>query len=163
MKKLILIVALAVCLVAGCSQGQKPTLTLWGTYEVDTVGARVGIKPDVNSPLEAGIYGAWRPSSEDPPNIFGVYTLYTFAEIDVNNPFPGDLLPDKIKAAGYVGGDITVDFADEGRKARGGPLVGIKWLDAIATEVRYQFVNGPLEANYDDAEAVFALCVPIKF
>lgn len=158
MRTLILIVALALALCAGCAEEQKGKVSLWGTYETDAVGARVGYAVNGN---EVGVYGAWRPASEDPPNIAGVYALHEFATIDVNNPIPLEWLPDKLTATPYLGGYVTVDFADEGRKAMGGPMVGLKVFNAVAFEARYQFVNGPLEASYEDREAVFALTVPI--
>jgi len=154
---LIAALLLALC---GCQEEQAGKMTLWGTYEIDTVGARVGYAAP--NGIETGVYGGWRTASEDPPNIFGVYTLYQFGTIDVNNPIPIEWLPEKLSATPYLGGDITIDLSDEeNRIARGGPLVGLKLLDAIALEMRWQFVNGPLEAVYDNSEAVFALCIPI--
>ena len=161
MKTMLTIVAL-VLMLCGMSMGQEKTqgMTVWGMYDTSTAGVRVGYFSGAN---EVGLFGAWRPDPDVPPNIFGVYGLHNFAAIEVPNPVPISWLPEKISAVPYLGGYITVDFADEQRKTLGGPMAGLKLMDILALEYRYQLVNGPLEASFDNGQSVFAICVPVRF
>ncbi len=140
----------------------KAEMTLWGMYDVDTAGVRVGyIAPE--SKIECGLFAAWRPDPEQPPNIFGAYSLYEFDAIDVNNPIPASWLPKVLTAKPYLGGYLTIDLADEQRIALGGPMAGLKICDVIALEYRYQLVNGPLSEDFTNGQSVFAICLPVKF
>lgn len=149
---------LALCGVSVGAEGKG--VALWGMYDIDTAGVRVGY---FNGANQVGLFGAWRPDPDQPPNIFGVYGLHEFGTLEVPNPVPISWLPQTITATPYLGGYITIDFADEQRKTLGGPMIGLEFMDVLAFEYRYQMVNGPLEANFDNGQSVFAICLPIKF
>ena len=156
MKSLILIVALLLC-VMGTARAE---MTLWGMYDRDTAGVRIGYAHDQ---IEVGLFGAWRPDPKQPPNIFGAYSLYEFGAIEVVNPIPLDWLPEKLTGKPYLGGYVTVDLADEGRKILGGPMAGVLIQDVLAIELRYQLVNGSLEGAFPDEQYVLSIGPKIRF
>lgn len=164
MKTLILTVALMLCLVGTA----RADVTAWGLYDVDTVGARVGIEKNGN---EVGLYGAWRPDPDQPPSMFGIYGLHNFGTIDVNSPIPVEWLPKVWTATPYVGGYVTIDFAEylalpeetQNRRMVGGPMIGLKFFDVLATELRYQLVDGPLEASFENQQFIFAIGLYKRF
>lgn len=164
MKRLLLTVALVLCLVGTA----RADWTAWGLYDIDTTGLRLGIEKNGN---ELGLYGAWRPDPEEPPSMFGIYGVHNFGTIEVDSPIPVSWLPAKWTATPYVGGYVTVDFAkvlslpedQQGRRTLGGPMIGIKFFDLLATELRYQLTGDSLADSFQDQQFVFALGLYKKF
>lgn len=156
MKRVLLIVTLLLCLVGTA----RAEMTVWGLYDRDTAGVRLGYAHDQ---IEVGLFAAWRPDPEQPPNIFGAYSLYEFGTVEVNNPIPVEWLPAKLTGTPYMGGYLTIDLADEGRKALGGPMVGLLVQDVLAIELRYQLVNGPLEGAFPNEQYVLSVGPRIRF
>ena len=156
MKRVILIVALMLCLVGVARAEEQNTpepdkaVTLWlsgssPAYQNTNLSAMFGIK-DKNA--EAGIAVECRMFSEgDTANdiqsdlAIGPYAVYHFPDIlDVNNPLNIPWLPEKIAGHPFVGLSYVVDRSGKG--AAMSPFAGIRLLDLFTLKGKYSFYHG---------------------
>jgi hypothetical protein len=156
MKRTLLIVALLLMLCGIV----RADMTVWGLYDRDTAGARIGY---VNKNIELGLFGAWRPDPKQPPNLFGIYSLYEFDAVEVANLIPIDWLPATLSGKPYIGGFLTIDFERDQARALGGPMVGLLLQDVLAIELRYQLVNDQLEQNFQNQQYVLSIGPKFRF
>lgn len=172
MKTLLLIVALALCLV-GISRANEPNvpdsraLTLWVSgdslaYQNTNLGVMLGLR---QKNVELGVAGEWRIFSEGDTNAdiqsnfaLGPYGVYHFPGlIDVNNPIDVDWLPDKLLAEPFLSLAYLIDLKGQGAVTR--PGVGIRLLDIFALSWDYSFYQGVPADN----EGRFGLSVKLDF
>ncbi len=156
MKKLILIVVL---MLAFCGVA-RADVTAWFLFDRDTAGVRLGYAHDQ---IEVGLWGAWRPDPKQPPNIFGVYSLYEFQPVEVANPIPVEWLPARLSGKPYLGAYLSVDFEQDQTRALGGPMVGLLIQDVLAIELRFQLVNDQLEQDFANQQYILAIGPKIRF
>lgn len=157
MKRVILIVALLLCLV-GAGYGAETNvpaendraLTLWVSgeslaYQNTNLGVMLGIR---QKNVELGVAAEWRIFSEGDTDAdiqsdfaIGPYGAYHFPGlIDVNNPIDVGWLPDKLLAEPFVSLAYLIDRKGQGAVTR--PGVGIRVLDIFALSWDYSFYQG---------------------
>lgn len=152
MKKILLIVALALCLV-GTARAEDPNdaVTLWVSgsnfaYQNTELGTMLGFY-DGKSRVEAGFVVDWRVYTEGDTTddsqsnlAIGPYVCYHLGTfIDVNNPgIP--LLPDKLIGSPFISLAYPIDTDGKGAVVR--PAVGVRVFDAFALTGSYDIITG---------------------
>ena len=159
---------IALLLILACtSMVSASDLAFWAIGEqtlvepADGLMLRLGYEMDQT---EVGIQTLFVPSAEpDVPDVFGIYSVFHLPDpIEVPNPIPLDWLPEKLTASIYLGGQISVDFANNDDGAFKGLIAGMLINNNLVIEYQYNRFGDQLAymIDPDSHQLYFGLRIP---
>jgi len=156
MKKTIVLVLLlsALCRADGLNVWLYGDTDIISNRAERILAARLGCRFGQDEAWELGLTSVWYPSNElKVPQTWTAYGLWSgLPEIDVPNPIKLDWLPATIKAKPYLGGQVGLDFRNNGVVT--GPIAGLVIEKIIVIEYQWQRFTERLSDELDNEHKV---------
>lgn len=155
MKKLLLAL---IILIFSCTAAYG-NFTFWalGDSSGEALTVRVGYEKD-NIEV-GGSFSSYEINTH--PEVYGVYGLYNFEQIDVNCPIDLEFLPDTLRAKPYLGAQASININEHSSYA--GLIAGFWVQDIIIFEYSHYDTEDSLSANGLNDEHKFFIGLKKEF